>query len=234
VEICPFDAIKPDYTTRTSDCTFCQTCGGVCPTHSIKFVDRWESAELKTPTIGRELLPSRRGFISGLLAGAGVAALAKVGGKPGESGGSGEASRQFAGRRVPAGLHSVRRMFSSVPERRPATDGLRKGLCRVFGPPRVEANWAGCESGCNNCGQVCPTGAIRALPMAEKRVARMGLAKVESFCLPLDGREACQLCVDECTAAGYNAIEFMRVHPTLDAEGKSDRRLWILGAGGVG
>ncbi|MCK6501368.1 MAG: 4Fe-4S binding protein, partial [Nitrospira sp.] len=35
VEICPFDAIKPDYTTRTADCTLCQTCGGVCPTHSI-------------------------------------------------------------------------------------------------------------------------------------------------------------------------------------------------------
>jgi NAD-dependent dihydropyrimidine dehydrogenase PreA subunit len=40
IEVCPFDAIKPDFTTRTSDCTLCQTCGGVCPTHAIKFVDR--------------------------------------------------------------------------------------------------------------------------------------------------------------------------------------------------
>ncbi|MCG8648214.1 MAG: 4Fe-4S binding protein, partial [Pirellulales bacterium] len=35
VEICPFDAIKPDFTTRVTDCTLCQTCGGVCPTQAI-------------------------------------------------------------------------------------------------------------------------------------------------------------------------------------------------------
>src|SRR5580765_2916945 len=55
--------------------------------------------------------------------------------------------------------------------------------------------------------------------MEEKRVARMGLARVEPTCLPLAGREACQLCVDECNAAGYHAIEFMRVHPKLDEAG---------------
>jgi len=72
---------------------------------------------------------------------------------------------------------------------------------------------------CNNCGQVCPTGAIRALPLAEKRVARMGLAEVKNTCLPLAGKEECQLCVDECTQAGYNAIEFERVHPEIDEQG---------------
>ena len=42
VEVCPFDAIKPDFTTRVTDCTLCQTCGGVCPSYSIKFVDTLE------------------------------------------------------------------------------------------------------------------------------------------------------------------------------------------------
>jgi len=37
---------------------------------------------------------------------------------------------------------------------------------------------------------------------------------------PLAGKEACQLCVDECNAAGYRAIEFMRVHPQLDEKGQ--------------
>jgi Fe-S-cluster-containing hydrogenase component 2 len=47
VEVCPFDAIKPDFTTRVTDCTECQTCAGVCPTHAIKFVERWNFVELK-------------------------------------------------------------------------------------------------------------------------------------------------------------------------------------------
>jgi NAD-dependent dihydropyrimidine dehydrogenase PreA subunit len=42
--------------------------------------------------------------------------------------------------------------------------------------PHVVADWAGCESCCHVCGQVCPTEAIRALPLAEKKVCRRGLA----------------------------------------------------------
>ena len=71
------------------------------------------------------------------------------------------------------------------------------------------------------CGQACPTAAILPLPLAEKKAARMGLAVVNlKTCLPLAGREPCQLCVDECTAAGYNAIEFIRVHTRADDAGK--------------
>ncbi|MCP4453433.1 MAG: hypothetical protein GY809_18395 [Planctomycetes bacterium] len=33
------------------------------------------------------------------------------------------------------------------------------------------------------------------------------------------GAGDCQLCMDECKAAGYNAIEFMRVGGTVDAAG---------------
>ena len=87
--------------------------------------------------------------------------------------------------------------------------------------PRVAADWAGCEPSCNACGLACPTGAIRPLPLEEKRVARMGLAIVnEKTCLPWAGKEACQLCVDECDAAGYGAIEFIRVHTKTDESGK--------------
>jgi ferredoxin len=86
--------------------------------------------------------------------------------------------------------------------------------------PQLVARWSGCEPTCNNCGQVCPTGAIRALPLAEKQAARIGLAIVdESTCLPYAGREACDICVKECRAAGYEAIEFMRVGVKADAQG---------------
>jgi ferredoxin len=73
--------------------------------------------------------------------------------------------------------------------------------------PRADANRAGCEPSCNACGQVCPTGAIRALTLDEKKATRMGLAVVnEKTCLPHAGRGECSLCVDACRYAGYDAI----------------------------
>jgi len=58
------------------------------------------------------------------------------------------------------------------------------------------------------------------LPLEEKKAARMGLAIVnEKTCLPYADKEACQLCVDECVAAGYDAIEFIRVGTKVDGEG---------------
>jgi ferredoxin len=68
---------------------------------------------------------------------------------------------------------------------------------------------------------VCPTGAIRALPLEEKKAARMGLAVVDPrTCLPMAGREACQRCVDECVSAGYSAIEFTQVGAEVNDSGE--------------
>ncbi|MCA9138196.1 MAG: 4Fe-4S binding protein [Planctomycetales bacterium] len=231
VEICPFDAIKPDFTTRTSDCTMCQSCGGVCPTQAIKFVERWNVVELKVendpPT--HETALGRRGFLS--LAGGTAAAIA------------GGASVSLATKTFGANLddpNSVRpvRPPGSVPEKEFLEMCIRCGECfkacpnNVLQPegfeqgleglwsPMAVADWAGCESSCNACGHVCPTGAIRALPLAEKKVARMGLAIVNvETCLPFAGREECDLCVQECNSAGYHAIEFTRVGTEVDDSG---------------
>lgn len=232
LEICPFDAIRPDFTTRGSDCTFCQSCGGACPTHAIKFVDRWNGTDLKTcdvpPT--NETGMGRRGFLSWSMGGL----FALAGG--------------VAGAHVIKASHAAAAHGSSwVPVRPPGSVPepeflrlcIRCGECLKVCPnnvlqaeafeqgleglwtPLVNANWAGCESSCNACGQVCPTGAIRALPLEEKRCARMGLATVnQQTCLPLANREACQLCVDECNDAGYGAVEFMRVHTRVDESGQ--------------
>jgi ferredoxin len=221
VEICPFDAIKADFTTRTADCTFCQTCGGVCPVRAIRFVDRWDRAGLGLKKEGEpethETALARRGFL-----------IAALGALPAAAG----------MRRVLDGAAPLVRPPGSVPEEQflrlcircaecfkvcpnsvlqPA--GFEHGLDALW-TPQVAADWAGCESSCAACGQVCPTGAIRALPLEEKKVARMGLAGVNmETCLPYAGREACRMCVDECAAAGYQAIEFVRVRIETDERG---------------
>lgn len=231
VESCPFDAIKPDFTTRGSDCTFCQNCGGVCPSHSIKFVERWNSIELKPPNVPptNETAIGRRGFLS-LTAGT---AAAVAGGA-----GLAAATKAFgANLRGPDALRPVRPP-GAVPEREFLRMCIRCGECLKVCPynvlqpmgfdqgleglwtPFVAADHAGCAPSCNTCGQVCPTGAIRPLPLEEKKVARMGLAIVnEKTCLPFADRQACQACVDECREAGYDAIEFVRVHTQVDDAG---------------
>jgi polyferredoxin len=221
IEICPFDAIKADYTTRTLDCTLCQTCGGVCPTHAIKFVDRFECSNLKAendpPTSETPL--TRRGLLAGVLGGAAATLLTSrvfgADGKPLPVRPPGSVpEREFLQMCIRCG-----ECFKACPNDVLQPVGFRQGLEGLW-TPEVIANWSGCDPGCNNCGQVCPTGAIRALPLAEKRVARMALAIVdERTCLPFAGREACQMCVDECNAAGYNAIEFLRVGVQTDESG---------------
>jgi ferredoxin len=232
VEICPFDAIKPDFTTRTSDCTLCQTCGGVCPTHAIKFVERWNTVELKVlndpPT--HETPLGRRGFLS-LAAGSAAAVVGGIGvaGVTNVFGANLDDPNAYRPVRPPGSVPEKEFLemcircgecFKVCPNNVLQAEGFQQGLAGLW-TPLVNADWAGCESSCNACGQVCPTGAIRALPLAEKKVARMGLAIVnEATCLPFANREACQLCVDECHAAGYHAIEFIQVHTQVDDEGQ--------------
>jgi ferredoxin len=231
VEICPFDAIKPDFTTRTTDCTLCQTCGGVCPTHAIKFVERWNVVELKVendpPT--NETAIGRRGFLS-LAAGT---AVALVGGTSMALatrawGAKLEEPSAFLPIRPPGSVAEQAFLqmcircgecFKACPNNVLQALGFEQGLEGLW-TPHVVADWAGCESSCNACGQVCPTGAIRALPLEEKKAARMGLAVVNrQTCLPFAGREDCDWCVQECQSAGYNAIEFIGVGTEVDDMG---------------
>ncbi len=230
VTVCPFDAIKADFTTRTADCTLCQTCGGVCPTHAIKFVSRWDITRLKSlnePPTG-ETRMGRRGFLATAVGGVGGITAGAVTALGIRASNPAQAIRTLPVRPPgsvpePDFLELCIRCgecFKVCPNNVLQPEGFQQGWEGLW-TPEVVADWAGCEPSCNACGQVCPTGAIRPLDLLEKRHARMGLALVNAeTCLPLVGEEACQLCVDECTAAGYDAIEFIRVHTQTGADGR--------------
>jgi len=229
-EVCPFDAIEPDFTTRAGDCTFCQTCGGACPTGAITFAPRWSRLESKPADAppADEATTGRRGFLA-----------ATIGVVAGTAGGASAAAAIHGGtRRDDSGTSVPVRPPGSVPESQFLQLCIRCGECYQACPnsvlqpqgiahgleglwtPHVVAQWSGCEPSCSNCGRVCPTGAIRALPLEEKRAARMALAVINKrTCLPYAGRDECQLCVDECAAAGYDAIEFVRVGTKADQAG---------------
>ncbi len=222
VDACPFGAITPDYATLEGECTFCQTCGGVCPVSAIDFTARWDRGDVRSPSPAVvRVSASRRGFLAAAVIGPAAAlglrrlpgftsgVVAPVVRPPGSV-----PEREFLRLCV-----SCAECFKACPNNVLQPVGLEGGL-EGLGTPQAVADWSGCEPTCNNCGQVCPTGAIRALPLEEKRAARMGLAVVnEATCLPYAGRQACRMCYDECRAAGYDAIEFVQVGAQLGDDG---------------
>ena len=219
---CPFDAIQPaDYSTRTADCAFCQTCGGVCPTGAVEFVPRTRRpvhAAKNTVPQRRRFLASAASILGGIGGGLALGGAMKVcgGAKPDVLRPPGSVSEDlFLQLCVRCG-----QCFPVCPNNVLQPLGLSQGVERLWTPYAATA-WAGCEPSCNRCGQVCPTGAIRPLLLEQKRLFRMGLAVVNlKTCLPHAQREACQLCADDCAKAGYNAIEFLRVGTQADPFGQ--------------
>jgi MauM/NapG family ferredoxin protein len=66
-----------------------------------------------------------------------------------------------------------------------------------------------CDQNCNVCGQVCPTGAIRALDFIEKPFAKIGNAVIEpGRCLVWEQERLCLVCDEHCP---YGAIYWKEV-----------------------
>lgn len=78
------------------------------------------------------------------------------------------------------------------------------GFSRLY-TPKVVPRIAGCEEKCNLCGNVCPTGAIRKLPLEEKQFVKIGTAVLDRHrCLAWSQNKECLVCDEVCP---YNAIE---------------------------
>ncbi|MGH8548016.1 MAG: 4Fe-4S binding protein, partial [Methylococcales bacterium] len=239
VQICPFDAISEDFNTRTSDCTLCQSCGGVCPTYSIQFVPRWKSIPLKPvnePLVTNRPV-SRRGFLTAGVAATGVALMKWEGlldiktvsaaNRPIRPPGS-VAEAQFLDLCIRCG-----ECFKVCPGPVLHPAGIDYGLDSMW-TPEARMTHAACDPECNFCTQVCPTGAIQPLALPVKRKTIMGLAKInERTCFPHAGAKDCQLCYDECVAAGYDAIKMKDIELSSVEENAPPADLFGIASAGA-
>ncbi|MCE5264333.1 MAG: 4Fe-4S binding protein [Deltaproteobacteria bacterium] len=203
---CPMGAIAEDpLATLTPECIQCRECARVCPQKAITFPAAFPGmGEYSRPSL------SRRGFVAAV--GGGLAL-------------------GFLSLKTPFTLLHGRRPLIRPPGALPEAEFLgtcvRCGECmkscvtNTLQPalwesgfpglwtPRLELRMAACEPNCNVCGRVCPTQAIRSLPLAEKTHAKIGTAVLrKEMCLVWAQNKQCLICDEICP---YNAIVFRTV-----------------------
>ncbi len=203
---CPMGAIDKDpVKTHGPECIQCKNCAEVCPQDAISFpVSLSGAGEYSDVNL------SRRGFIYSLAGGLTFGLLSV---------------------RTPyASLQSKRKLIrppGALPEDEFLRTCIRCGECmkscltNTLQPclwesgltglwtPKLDLRLAPCEQNCYVCGKVCPTQAIRSLPLDEKTHAKIGTAILrKEMCLVWSQNKLCLICDEICP---YNAIVFRPV-----------------------
>ncbi len=191
---CPMGTIDETrhFASDPSECTMCLECVPVCARSSQHFA--WHGR----PAAWRGYDPTRRQFFAAT--GTAIAAVGLFAAEP-------------AARRDHARL--IRPPGGQGPDflSRCIRCGICLRVCPTAGlqPSGEQVGWAGlwtpvlvprlghCDFGCNACGQACPTAALPALSLEEKRRTVIGHAYVDrSRCIPwVDGRN-CIVCEEMC------------------------------------
>jgi ferredoxin len=174
-------------------CNLCLDCVSGCPSGVARFGFR------KPKAVPAPLEPSRRLFLASLATGVALPAVARV---------AGDGSRLPADLIRPPGAHGEREFLDLCVRCAECmkvcpTNALQPALFEsgVEGAfsPRLMAELGYCEYNCTLCGQVCPTGAIRRLPVAEKQRFVMGKAVFDKdLCIPFAKGESCITCEEHC------------------------------------
>jgi MauM/NapG family ferredoxin protein len=188
--------------TILSECTLCGDCVDACKKKGISIGIRGFGFS----THDAKLNVQRRGFMQATAAGLLLAATVKAGINT---------YKNIQGRFI--------RPPGSLPENEFLARCIRCGECmkvcktNTLQPagldigfeglwtPHLEMRRAPCEKECNMCGHVCPTQAIRALPLEEKKFVKIGTAVVDRHrCIAWEQSKLCLICAEVCP---FNAIE---------------------------
>ncbi|MBF0613252.1 MAG: 4Fe-4S binding protein [Magnetococcales bacterium] len=216
-------ACDPHAALRVSECHLCMNCIENCPEGALDY-----GIPQQRTTIRQPLDVNRRRLLEGTVAAAALFPMAR-------SALSSQSTPQPAVIRPPG----------SLPEREFLARCIKCAACmricptNVLQPALLEAGIEGiwtpvliprlgyCEHYCVLCGQVCPTGAIRAIPVAEKvghpphkEPVRLGTAFFDQGrCLPWAMQTPCIVCEEVCPTSP-KAIWYRKVEVT-DRQGKT-------------
>jgi polyferredoxin len=209
--ICRAGAIREDFRqTDHAECINCMDCKAVCPADAVRF------------RFVRKPRPSPVDFSRRRMMGAGLSGLFALG-------------LVKTGFRNPVRKGQVVRPPGAIPEPGFLDRCVRCGECvRICASSGqglhhagLESGWEGlaspvlippkgyCEYNCNLCGQVCPTGAIKALSITDKQLVKMGTAHFDkTHCIPWYYGENCMVCEEHCPIP-EKAIKFRESRVTM-------------------
>ncbi len=211
VRNCPTTAIGEDpHRTSFQECLVCRRCKEVCPESAISFIPGRDS----TATVSTTPNITRRGILLSAFSGLTLAALTRTGWN----------QPRLLGQERAVTPADLIRPPGAMPEPEFLKLCVRCGLCMkacatntlqpvwlkaglegLFSPTLVP-RLAACAVNCAVCGSVCPTGAIRKLPVEEKIQAKIGTAWIDrQNCLVWNQDKKCLVCGEVCP---YHAISF--------------------------
>ena len=226
-------AIESDgYGTKAGECILCMTCQKVCPENSITFGNKQPAGQRY------EVDLSKRAFLITGLIGTAMTPFLKL---------------NYT-KSINKGKTSIIRPPGAVDEKDFLALCIRCGecmkVCKTNGlhPVLLEAGIEGvwtpkliprigyCDYGCVLCTRVCPSGAIKRLPLEEKREIALGKARIDhNRCIPWVGYARlpelekewqdfnCGVCEEVCPVP-TKAIHF---NTYVDAQGREIRRPFV-------
>lgn len=200
---CKMGAISEEiFEYAGTECINCFDCQYICPQKAITF--KFKRSEVKNSKIDLQ----RRAVLSSLVGGIAFAGLVKL-----------DVRRENI-------FPQLIRPPGSLKESDFLDRCTRCGECMKVCPMNalqpaifqagIEGIWTPvlipkigyCEFNCTLCGQVCPTGAIRHLPLFQKRVWKIGVAYfIKDLCLPYAKNINCSVCEEHCPTPD-KAIKF--------------------------
>jgi ferredoxin len=208
---CPVGLLE-DGTHRLSqaECTACMRCPTVCPEEAIGFAGGFRRTEAPLDV-------DRRRLVGAAAAGLALVPLTRI--NPARA-------TVPPARLRPPGARAEADFLNRC---------LRCGACmkvcmrNAIHPALHEAGWEGvftpvmdfevgyCEFNCTLCGQVCPSEAIRRLPLEEKQRTVIGTAFIDKGrCIPWAGHSNCLVCEEHCPVP-EKAIVFVEGEATTPA-----------------
>jgi len=186
---------------KNAECLYCWNCDDVCPQNAVMFgfSSRLFKTGARRVAAGIDL--GRRRVIASAISGMAAVPLIRV------SPLSASVSLSPALIRPPGSLEEREFLKRCVKCGECMKVCITNGLHPTFLEAGLEGLWSPvlvpeigyCEYRCTLCGQVCPTGAIKNLPLEDKVNVKIGLAMIDkSRCLPYAHSTPCIVCEEVC------------------------------------